>query len=457
MTSTIETASQSGAGEQVTQPFVMSPIPPEAEAQAKRGWEIAVNDKPVNVPVTDARFRQTKMGIEITYGQRPEGYDGVVIHELGGGGAVTIPYMVHPESGEVYVGVVEENRPLLGGNVLNVPRGFLDVGETHEDAAQRELKEETGYDVKALGGRVVKLTKEGLNPNSTFYDTSGSPDEGVHIFAVRVEPNELEVIKREDGSNEYVFPATIRDTAQGNKAAERILGSRFIPVGEAGKSRDMFTQAATGKLMTALFDGELPYLGPANTAPQASVPEQTKDQPLSPEEVKQTVEYLRRLPRGFLPFDIFNAVAELVTTPTVEVAPVRMNADGKAEVLLLQRDVNDPYWPGQWHMPGTVLRSTDKPGDFSSAFQRVFGGELAGRVTPLSEPVLIGVNFWDVERGRELANKHFVEVEATADAELPGQFYTLDNLPDNLIAHHGAMIPEMLAAFEATKTVGSKA
>ncbi len=437
-------------GEQLVIPFEMSPISQEAEAQAKRGWSVDVNGQTLDMPIIGARFKQNKMGIDITYGQRPEGYDGVTIREHGGGGAVTIPYMVHPESGDVYVGVVTESRSNLGGFVENVPRGFLDAGETHEDAAKRELKEETGF--KALGGRVVKLTQRGLNPNSTYFDTSHSEQEGVNIFAVRVESDELVAVRNEDGTKEYVFPAHVRAEAEGDKTAERILGSRFIPVEEARNSRDMFTHAATGQLMTALFTGDLPYLGPEIADEQpAHTLEKDPKQPLNPEEIKQTVEYLRRLPKGFLPLEIFNAVAELVTTPTIEVAPVRMNAEGNAEVLLLQRPDDDAYWPGEWHMPGTVLRSTDEEGSFTSGFKRIFGGELAGKVVPLGEPKVLGTNFWDVERGRELATKHFVEVEVDADAELPGKFFALDNIPENTIEHHRVMIPEMLAAFEAAK------
>ena len=251
---TYEQAKQTPQSQQETLPFEMVAISPED--QPRRGWEIQVNGEVVDGPVADAVFAQKKMGIEVQYGKRPEGYDGVIVRELGGGGAVTIPYMVDKQ-GEIFVGVVEENRPLLGGKVLNVPRGFLDKGETHKDAASRELAEETGY--RALGARVIKLV-QGLNPNSTYFDTSRSEEEGVSIFAVRVEPEELELIQDENGADVYVFPAHVREQAEGDKPAERILGSRFIPVAEAATSRDMFTSAATGQLMTALFTGKVPYM-----------------------------------------------------------------------------------------------------------------------------------------------------------------------------------------------------
>ncbi len=243
--------------EQPTLPFEMSAIPATPEAQDRRGWTVAINGENVEEPVESASLTQGRMGIDIEYGQRPEGYDGVVIRERGGGGAVTIPYMVHPNSGDVYVGVVEEFRPTLGGNVLNVPRGFMDAGETHRDTATRELQEETGF--KAIGSRVVQLA-QGLNPNSTYFDTSRSEDEGVSIFAVPVHESELDHVVQDDGSETYVFPGHIRQQAEGNKPAERILGSKFVLVEEAMQSRDMFTSAAAGHLLTGLFTGRLPYI-----------------------------------------------------------------------------------------------------------------------------------------------------------------------------------------------------
>jgi hypothetical protein len=173
------------------------------------------------------------------------------------------------------------------------------------------------------------------------------------------------------------------------------------------------------------------------------------DIPLTDEEIRVTAENLRRLPKGFLPKEIFLAVAELVTTPTMEVAPLRVNENGQTEILLTQRPADDEHWPNGWHMPGTVIRSTDEEGSLTTGFNRVLQSELDEDVRPVAEPVFVGTKFWDVERGREFDQMYYIEVEA--NDETPGQFFTADTLPDNTLSHHKVMIPEIIAAFEASK------
>lgn len=228
-------------------PFELSVIGSDQEAQEKRGWKLIVDGQEIS-DVNSAELRQEKMGVSLKYGQHPGGYDSIELHEPGGGGAVTVPYAIL--DGHLLIGVVAQDRPAAGGVVLELPRGFLDPGESHDETALRETREETG--LAAVKSRLQKLGNE-RNPNSTFFNTS-KDGEGVSFYAIQVEPNELVKIDNPDGTSHYAFTSDIQSQAEGDKAAERILGSKFIPVTEAVHSSDILTEAGVG-LLTARMIG----------------------------------------------------------------------------------------------------------------------------------------------------------------------------------------------------------
>ena len=220
-----------------------------------RGWKLFVNKKEIP-DVESALLVNEKMGIEVPYGLTPAGYDCISIHTPGGGGSVIVPFSVH--EGEVLIGMVFQNRFNQGGNVWNLPRGFLNPGETHIHAAKREFIEETGIDNEKFDFPVVHLNGP-LNPDSAWFQTD-KEGEGVKFFSVLI-PSEL-LFRETDGTYKWTFGED--KAAKAEKRAEAIFKCRFFPWKDAMHVSDMFTCAGVGRLITYLCIGSKP-LGVSGT------------------------------------------------------------------------------------------------------------------------------------------------------------------------------------------------
>jgi len=125
-------------------------------------------------------------------------------------------------------------------------------------------------------------------------------------------------------------------------------------------------------------------------------------------EIKTAVEILEKLEPGVLPFELFHQIARLYVTPIIEIVPLKKHASGEITTILLQRDDDDPVWPGMMHTPGTVVRASDTEGTFVDAFARILEDELRG-LEVAQNPQLVSYEFHQVQRGRELALVFFVE------------------------------------------------
>lgn len=146
--------------------------------------------------------------------------------------------------------------------------------------------------------------------------------------------------------------------------------------------------------------------------------------------IPEVVSALSRVQAGYLPADLFFQVSRLTVVAAVEVVPLRY-WEGECQVLLTQRPANDPYWPGQWHNPGSIMRPTDEPGTFASAIERVCVGELG--LTSSPELTFVAPWFWHGARGSVVSLVHWLDVSHVNNIQ-DGTFYSVHNLPADLIS-----------------------
>jgi hypothetical protein len=166
-------------------------------------------------------------------------------------------------------------------------------------------------------------------------------------------------------------------------------------------------------------------------------------------DIDETARLLAKLKPGFVPYPIFEQLARIMALPVVEFIPLRIGPSGAVEVLLIERDADDPFWPGMLHTPGTIVRATDAhtgEQDDWQAFQRIFHDELLD--TEVSVPQYVGSIFHESKRGAEQAQLYWIEV--TGEPKV-GALYPVDALPEQLIASQIAFIGQAASMFRIAK------
>jgi len=110
--------------------------------------------------MADYAFRGQLISVRVV--QTPRGTREIVEHP----GAVAV--LVQDPEGRVLL--VRQGRPAAGRELWEIPAGKLEPGEPPEQAARRELREETG------------LIAETLVPLGVIYSTPGYSNEVIHLF-----------------------------------------------------------------------------------------------------------------------------------------------------------------------------------------------------------------------------------------------------------------------------------
>lgn len=158
----------------------------------KRGWKVLIDGKEQKVGRIEI---SSKFGT-LTYGFRPEGYDGWAFLEQGGGGTITLPY-TYTLDGELLVGLLLEKRPNMGDQpVWCAIGGFVDPGESHEQAQVREADEESGLST----AQAKEFPSMANNSNRGFFVADAGAHEGVHAYGLLMPFDWLE---EEGGGNSW--------------------------------------------------------------------------------------------------------------------------------------------------------------------------------------------------------------------------------------------------------------
>ena len=162
-------------------------------------------------------------------------YEGVVIDvrldlaELPDGSTALREVVEHPggvavlpleEDGSVWC--VRQFRYPFAETLLEIPAGRLEPGETPEDAARRELSEETG------------LTCDTLTPLGKQYATPGYCGEVLHVYLARglhhgkAHPDEGEFLNIEKHSLDTLAEMSVTDRLPDVKTAVAVLKTKLL-------------------------------------------------------------------------------------------------------------------------------------------------------------------------------------------------------------------------------------
>lgn len=153
------------------------------------------------------------------------------------------------------------------------------------------------------------------------------------------------------------------------------------------------------------------------------------------------VNQLGQITPGFLPSDVFDAVARLVVTPTVVLIPL-FRRDNLTRVVLTRREPDDSHYAGLLHPPGKIMLATDE--NLDAIFKRLLETELSD-LRAYAPPVFVAPFFEQILRGREISLVYYSEIADPGDAMAS---YECWDLPADVIATDIPRIESAAKAFE---------
>lgn len=164
---------------------------------------------------------------------------------------------------------------------------------------------------------------------------------------------------------------------------------------------------------------------------------------ITPQLITTATSALEQLEPGFLPLEVFNQVARLVRLPMVDLVPVKIE-NNNLQIGLVKRADDDLWWPSMWHLPGTVLRSTDT---IDTAIERLKAEELA--LQSCETPVFQGFSVQKSQRGAEIV---LIYTAANCTFENPSkvEWFPVDALPEQFVESERNVVEKVRQGFSIT-------
>lgn len=203
----------------------------------KRQWQVIADGE--SIDVGNVLIVNPNIGVAIALGMRPEGYQGPVIREAKGGGEVSLPYFRHPDTGVLWVGLLMESRPNMGGAALCAVGGLNAAGLTRDETMVKEGQEEGGFTAEP-----EILPGELINANRLLVLADYRKDEGIRVGGLEVP---FSAVTFEDGITTEAHFA--EGTTFGKKPGAVIFKPWQVAIGETA---DGIALAAIARLLSHL-------------------------------------------------------------------------------------------------------------------------------------------------------------------------------------------------------------
>lgn len=171
-----------------------------------------------------------------------------------------------------------------------------------------------------------------------------------------------------------------------------------------------------------------------------------KNTPLSEDEIRLCAMLMRRVKfEPYAPLEIFMAWESSFYDNAVELAVIKKGTNG-IEILLTQREHDDPFYPGEYHVPGAIIIPGKRIRDtLTNLIDREVGVDIG-------QPIPVQLfEFLKAERPRGqgfcFLHMALVSDEVAAGIER-GAFFSIDELPAPMLEQSVVMIKRLRELLE---------